>query len=80
MSNHCSGRAYAPTEALAAKRGRLLSPFTVLCWNFLERHGGELGSNPRTMFVFGHLDRRSAAERASLRERATAMLDDLDAL
>ena len=80
MSNHCSSCTYAPTEALAAKRGRPLCPFTVLYWNFLDRHGGELGSNPRTMFMVGHLERRSAAERESLRERAAAMLENLDAL
>ncbi len=80
MSNYCGGCHYAPTEAQAEKRARPLCPYTVLYWNFLDRHQAELKHNPRTMFMVKHLESRTAADRTSLRERAAAMLADLDAL
>ncbi|MEO9066696.1 MAG: cryptochrome/photolyase family protein, partial [Caldimonas sp.] len=57
MSNYCGGCAYAPTEADAARRDKPLCPYTVLYWNFLDRHGSELGANPRTLFMMKHLER-----------------------
>ena len=80
MSNYCGGCIYAPTEAAAEKSGRPLCPYTVLYWNFLDRHEAELHANPRTLFMVKHLERRTPAERVTVRDRAAAMLADLDAL
>ncbi|MEO7055858.1 MAG: cryptochrome/photolyase family protein, partial [Caldimonas sp.] len=64
----------------AARRDKPLCPYTVLYWNFLDRHGSELGANPRTLFMMKHLERRSPEERSALRNRAEVMLADLDSL
>lgn len=80
MSNYCAGCAYAPTEALAAKRGKPLCPFTVLYWNFVEKHAERLDANPRTIFMTRNLERRSPADRKALRHAAAVMLGSLDTL
>ena len=80
MSNYCAGCAYAPSEASAAQRGKPLCPFTALYWNFVDRHAERLEANPRTTLMVRNWQRRSDAERETLRGTAAAMLDSLDAL
>ena len=80
MSNHCSGCHYAPTAKDAAKSGKPTCPFTVLYWNFLDRHEAALAANPRTALMAKSVARRSADERSALRDQAQAMLGRLDTL
>ena len=80
MSNYCGACAYAPSEADAAKRGKPLCPYTVLYWNFVERHATLLAANPRTGFAVSNLERRSEAQRLANRQAAGAMLADLESL
>ena len=80
MSNHCSGCHYAPTAKDAAKSGKPTCPFTVLYWNFLDRHEAVLAANPRTALMAKSVARRSAEERGALRDEAQAVLGRLDTL
>lgn len=76
MSNYCSGCAYKPDE----KTGPTACPMTTLYWNFLDKHEGDFGANPRTALMVKNLQRLPDAERQALRERAAHMLENLDAL
>lgn len=80
MSNYCGGCAYAPTPAEASKRTKPLCPYTVLYWNFVDRHADALRQNVRAGAMVTNLERRSSEERESLRSAAAAMLERLDAL
>ena len=80
MSNHCGGCHYAPTAKDAAKSGKPTCPFTVLYWNFLDRHEAALAANPRTALMAKSVARRSAEERSALRDEAQAVLGRLDTL
>ncbi len=80
MSNHCDRCTYAPTEKDAAKSGKPTCPFTVLYWNFLDRHEAMLAANPRTALMAKNVAKLSPEARIELRAAAAAMLERLDAL
>ena len=80
MSNHCAGCHYAPTAKDAAKRGKPTCPYTVLYWNFLDRHEAVLAANPRTALMAKNVARLSAEARSALRVEAQAVFDQLDSL
>ena len=80
MSNYCGRCTYAPTQAQADRSHKPLCPFTVLYWNFVERHADALNANPRTSLMTKPLQQRSAEERRRLSALAASMLADLDAL
>jgi len=80
MSNHCGGCAYAPDAKAAQATGKPLCPYTVLYWNFLDRHEIALAANPRTALMARNVARLDAAERVRRRAAATALLSDLDSL
>ena len=80
MSNHCGGCHYAPTAKDAAKRGKPTCPFTVLYWNFLDRHEAALAANPRTALMAKNVARLSAEVRGALRDEAQAAFGRLDTL
>jgi deoxyribodipyrimidine photolyase-related protein len=80
MSNHCTGCHYAPTAKDAAAKGQPTCPFTVLYWNFLDKHEAALAANPRTALMAKNMARLDATQRSELRRAAAALLDDLDAL
>jgi deoxyribodipyrimidine photolyase-related protein len=80
MSDYCRGCAYAPTEKAAATRGKPLCPFTVLYWNFVDKHADLLARNPRTLFNVRQLERWSAEQRRALREQAAHLLENLESL
>jgi deoxyribodipyrimidine photolyase-related protein len=80
MSDYCRGCAYAPTEKAAATQGRPLCPFTVLYWNFVDKHADLLARNPRTLFNVRQLERWSAEQRRALREQAAHLLENLESL
>lgn len=67
MSNYCANCRYDP----AARTGDNACPFTVLYWDFLDRHHNRLVSNRRMTMMLKNLDRLSAGERAELRISAS---------
>ncbi len=76
MSNYCSGCKYAPDE----RSGATACPMTTLYWNFLDQHEKSFGSNPRTALMVKNLQRMGDEDRQKMRQRASEMLGDLDAL
>ena len=80
MSNHCGGCRYAPTAKDAARSGKPTCPFTVLYWNFLDRHEALLAANPRTALMAKNVARLGDEARAALRAEATALLERVDTL
>jgi len=80
MSNHCSRCKYAPTPKDVAKSGKPGCPFTLLYWNFLDRHEAELAANPRTALMAKSVGRLAPAERARVRAEAQALLAAVDSL
>jgi deoxyribodipyrimidine photolyase-related protein len=80
MSNHCGGCSYAPDRKTAASRGKPLCPYTVLYWNFLDRHEAELASNPRTTLMAKNVARLDGDERLRIRDAAARVLEQLDVL
>lgn len=84
MSNHCDRCTYAPDAKSAQgtdkKAGKPLCPYTVLYWNFLDRHEAALAANPRTALMARNVSRMTAAQRERIRADATRVLDNLDAV
>jgi deoxyribodipyrimidine photolyase-related protein len=76
MSNYCTGCQYAPD----ARTGDKACPMTTLYWNFLDQHEASFASNPRTALMVKNLQRMAPNERDEVRERASQMLAQLDAL
>ena len=76
MSNYCQGCKYSPES----RTGADACPMTTLYWNFLDAHEKEFSGNPRTALMVKNLNRMSDKERTLVRERATEMLGNLDAL
>ncbi len=54
MSNYCQACAYDPAQS----HGPAACPFTVLYWNFLDRHVDKLAGNPRMRMQLANLHRR----------------------
>ena len=80
MSNHCSRCHYAPDQKSAASKGKPLCPYTVLYWNFLDRHEAELAANPRTSLMAKNVARLDSNERLRIREAAARVIEELDGL
>ena len=80
MSNHCGGCRYAPDAKSARTRGKPLCPYTVLYWNFLDRHEAELAANPRTALMAKNVARLSADDRLRIRADAERVLGDMESL
>ncbi len=66
QSNACGQCRYNPRQAT----GDQACPFTTLYWDFLDRHETRLGNNRRMVFQYKNLQRKSADERALIREQA----------
>jgi len=69
MGGPCAGCRYDPAE----RTGERACPFTTLYWDFLMRHEGRLGRNPRMALQVKNVARLSAAERQAVAERADAI-------
>lgn len=76
QSNHCKTCRYQP----AVKTGPRACPYTVLFWNFLDRHEAALSANPRTAMMARNLKRLDADQRLAIRADATRVLKDIDSL
>ncbi len=70
MSNYCSGCRYDPK----LRSGERACPFTVLYWNFLDRHEAAFARNPRTALMARNVARLGAGERAAIRASAGNIL------
>lgn len=66
MSNACRQCRYDPKQAVGEKA----CPFTTLYWDFLARHRTLLGSNQRMTMQLKNVDRKDAAELATIRRAA----------
>jgi deoxyribodipyrimidine photolyase-related protein len=73
MSNHCKNCVYD----VGARTGPKACPFNALYWDFLHRHRGKLGSNPRMGQMYRLFDRFSDDERAAIEATAAATLSAL---
>jgi deoxyribodipyrimidine photolyase-related protein len=66
MSNYCAGCRYDP----AAYSGERACPFTVLYWDFLQRHAARFARHPRTALQWRNLGRLEQATRRGIAEAA----------
>jgi deoxyribodipyrimidine photolyase-related protein len=73
MSDYCDGCRFDRRQ----RTGPDACPFTTLYWDFLDRHRDVLERNPRMVRQVRGLDR--LADLAAVRERATEVLERLDA-
>lgn len=76
MSNYCRGCRYDPK----LRSGPRACPFTVLYWNFLDRHEAEFAGNPRTVLMARNVSRLSPAERRAIRQSADRILATIQQL
>lgn len=67
MSNYCAGCRFDP----GARSGEDACPFTVLFWEFLDRHRERLGANRRMGMMLRNLDRIAPKELAQIRVSAS---------
>ena len=77
---YCGGCAYAPDAKSAQTSSKPLCPFTVLYWNFLDRHETLLAANPRTALMAKNVARLPAEQRLRIRDDAQRVLQSLEAL
>ena len=73
MSNYCGRCRYAPGRS----SGPDACPFTVLYWDFLQRHQSRFRNHPRMALQVRNLDRLDESERARIRETAGDIRDRL---
>lgn len=66
MSNYCEGCRYDVT----ARTGEDACPFNTFYWDFLLRHRARFADNHRMAMMLKNVDRLSAEEKRSIRERA----------
>ncbi len=66
MSNYCDECPYRPQD----RHGARACPFTVLYWDFLDRHRGLLAGNPRMRLQLRNLDRLAPPEMQAIRASA----------
>jgi deoxyribodipyrimidine photolyase-related protein len=75
MSNYCGACRYDPSR----RTGEGACPFTTLYWDFLMRHEGRLGENPRMGLQLYNLGRIEQDERRAIRQRASRVRDEIAA-
>jgi deoxyribodipyrimidine photolyase-related protein len=75
MSDYCGGCRYD----VKAKEGANACPFNLLYWDFIARHAGRLGRNPRMAQAVRTWERFTPERQARLRREAGAFLASLAA-
>ena len=73
MSDYCGSCRFRPDAAT----GEDACPFTTLYWDFLGRHRERFAQHPRLALQVRNLDRKSAEELVAIRDRATALREEL---
>jgi deoxyribodipyrimidine photolyase-related protein len=73
MSNYCGGCAYDVKQ----RTGPKACPFNALYWDFISRHRGKIGGNPRMAQMVRTYDKFAADEQQRITDSATAFLDSL---
>ena len=73
MSNYCTGCRYDPAESTGAKA----CPFTVLYWDFLDRHRDVLRANQRMQMQLKNLDRLTPDRLVDIQVKAQEIRDSL---
>lgn len=73
MSDYCKGCRYDPGQ----KAGPDACPFTVLYWDFLDRHRTSLEKNARMRMMYTNLDRLSDQQREEMTQTAVDVLRKL---
>jgi deoxyribodipyrimidine photolyase-related protein len=76
MSDYCKGCHYNVKEKLGVNA----CPLNSLYWNFIDTHYDKFASNHRMSFPIRHWDKMEQAEKIEIREHATKLLNNLDAL
>jgi deoxyribodipyrimidine photolyase-related protein len=71
MSNYCAGCRYRPDR----RTGDDACPYTVLYWDFLQRHRDRLARNPRMATILRNLDRFGPDEVAAIGTLAARLRD-----
>lgn len=69
MSNYCVGCRFRPDHTTGPKA----CPFTVLYWDFLDRHRERFAEHPRLKLQVRNLDRRDEQEMHSIRKHARTL-------
>ncbi|HEY0205391.1 MAG TPA: cryptochrome/photolyase family protein, partial [Acetobacteraceae bacterium] len=75
MSDYCHRCEYDVKRSL----GKGACPFNALYWDFMARHGGRFGANPRMAMPLRTLAKMEPERVAALREQAAEFLAALDA-
>ncbi|WP_421836783.1 cryptochrome/photolyase family protein [Novosphingobium sp.] len=70
MSNHCGTCRYDVKQ----RTGANACPFNPLYWDFIARHRGKIGGNPRMVQMVRTYDKFADAEKARIAESAAAVL------
>ncbi|GEM01374.1 deoxyribodipyrimidine photolyase-related protein [Halolactibacillus halophilus] len=74
MSNYCKGCYFNVKE----KTGERACPFNSLYWDYLMVHEDVLASNPRMKMMYRLLEKKSAEEKAELKNQARLHLERLE--
>ncbi|MDP5093549.1 MAG: cryptochrome/photolyase family protein, partial [Polaribacter sp.] len=75
MSNYCNSCHYNYKE----KTTKNACPFNSLYWNFLDEKRAQLASNFRMKMMYSLLNKMPASEIAAIQEKATHIINHLDA-
>jgi deoxyribodipyrimidine photolyase-related protein len=74
MSNYCKNCRYKVSE----KSGEDACPFNYLYWDFLDRHRGKLGNNPRLGMIYRTFDKMAPEKQARVTADARWFLAGFD--
>jgi deoxyribodipyrimidine photolyase-related protein len=73
MSNYCGGCAYDVKQ----RTGPKACPFNALYWDFISRHRGKIGGNPRMAQMVRTYDKFADDEQQRITDSAAAFLDSI---
>ncbi len=76
MSDYCGGCRYK----VAKKTEDDACPFNALYWDFIARHEKRFEGNPRMATIYASWRKTAPAQKAALRKKAAALLENLETL